>query len=98
MPRAPAPTRKRLAVRLLLIGGALMIEALPVAVFAGTAIAALALTIPPFAMARYALSDLIEATIAVRLIIAVARAVFVSGYDDVNLLPACGATRYYLLI
>jgi moderate conductance mechanosensitive channel len=98
MPRAPAPTRKRLAVRLLLIGGALMIEALPVAVFAGTAIAALALTIPPFAMARYALSDLIEATIAVRLIIAVARAVLVPAYADDNLIPASEETRNYLLI
>ncbi len=98
MPRAPAPTRKRMAVRLLLIGGALMIEALPVAVFAGTAIAALALTIPPFAMARYALSDLIEATIAVRLIIAVARAVLVPAYADDNLIPASEETRNYLLI
>ena len=98
MPRVPAPTRKRMAVRLLLIGGALMIEALPVAVFAGTAIAALALTIPPFAMARYALSDLIEATIAVRLIIAVARAVLVPAYADDNLIPASEETRNYLLI
>src|SRR5437773_1879514 len=98
MPRAPAPTRKRLAARLLLIGGALMIEALPVAVFAGTAIAALALSIPPFAMARYALSDLIEATIAVRLIIAVARAVLVPAYADDNLIPASEETRNYLLI
>jgi moderate conductance mechanosensitive channel len=98
LPRAPAPTRKRIVGRLFLITGALMIEALPVAVFAGTAIAALALTIPPFAMARYALSDLIEATIAVRLTIAVARAVLVPAYADDNLIPASEETRNYLLI
>src|SRR5437763_3238266 len=98
LPRAPAPTRKRIVVRLLLIGGVLMIEALPVAVFAGAAIAALALTIPPFAMARYALSDLIEATIAVRLILAVAKAVLVPAYADDNLIPASEETRNYLLI
>jgi len=98
LPRAPAPTRKRLVVRLLRVAGALIIEALPVAVFAGTAIAALALTVPPFATARYALSDLIEATIAVRLIIAVARAVLVPAYADDNLIPASEETRNYLLI
>ena len=52
----------------------------------------------PFAMARYALSDLIEATIAVRLIIAVARAVLVPAYADDNLIPASEETRNYLLI
>jgi moderate conductance mechanosensitive channel len=98
LPRAPAPTRKRVAVRLLLVAGALMIEALPVAVFAGAAIAALALTIPPFAMARYALWDLIQATIAVRLILTVAKAVLVPVYADDNLIPASEETRNYLLI
>src|SRR5438552_823633 len=98
MPRAPAPTRKRLAVRLLLVSGALIIEALPVAAFAGAAVAALALTIPPFAMARYALSDLIEATVAVRLVLAVAKAALVPAYADNNLIPASEETRNYLLI
>jgi moderate conductance mechanosensitive channel len=98
LPRAPAPIRKRLALRLLLIGGALVVEALPVAVFAGTAIAALAMTIPPFAMARYALWDLIQATIAVRLILTVAKAVLVPVYADDNLIPASEETRNYLLI
>jgi hypothetical protein len=98
LPRAPALTRKRLAYRALLVVGGLIIEALPVAAFAGVAVAALAMTIPPFAMARYALSDLIEATIAVRLILAVARSVLVPTYADDNLTPASEETRNYLLI
>jgi small-conductance mechanosensitive channel len=98
LPRAPALTRKRLAYRALLVVGGLIIEALPVAAFAGVAVAALAMTIPPFAMARYALSDLIEATIAVRLILAVARSVLVPTYADDNLIPASEETRNYLLI
>ena len=98
LPRAPALTRKRLANRALLVVGGLIIEALPVAAFAGVAVAALAMTIPPFAMARYALSDLIEATIAVRLILAVARSVLVPTYADDNLIPASEETRNYLLI
>jgi len=35
-------------------------DLLPVAAFAGAALTALAMTIPPFAMARYALSGLVE--------------------------------------
>ena len=56
LPRAPVPSRKHIAVRVLLVLGGLVLEALPVAVFAGVALASLAMTIPPFTMARYALS------------------------------------------
>jgi len=98
LPHAPATGRERLAYRGLLVVGGLIVEALPVAVFAGVAVTALAMTIPPFAMARYALSDLIEATIAVRLILALARAVLVPAYTDHNLIPASEETRNYLLI
>lgn len=88
LPRAPALPRKHVALRVLLIAGGLIVEALPVAAFAGVAVAALAITIPPFAMARYALWDLIQATIAVRLIVTVAKAVLVPAYADDNLIPA----------
>lgn len=98
LPRAPARSRKRVAVRVLLVAGGLMIEALPVAAFAAVALAALAMTIPPFAMARYALSGLIEATIAVRLMLAISKAVLVPAYADDNLIPASEETRNYLLI
>jgi small-conductance mechanosensitive channel len=98
LPRAPAPSRSRLAYRVLLVVGGLIVETLPVAAFAGVAVAALAMTIPPFAMARYALADVIEATIAVRLILAVARAVLIPAYADDNLIPASEETRNYLLI
>ena len=49
-------------------------------------------------MARYALWDLIQATIAVRLIVTVAKAVLVPAYADDNLIPASEETRNYLLI
>jgi small-conductance mechanosensitive channel len=98
LPRAPALMRKRSAVRVLLVAAGLILEALPVAAFAGVAVVALAMTIPPFTMARYALSALIEATIAVRLILAIARAVLVPAYADDNLVPASEETRNYLLI
>jgi small-conductance mechanosensitive channel len=96
--RSPVLDGKRLAYRVLLVVGGLIVEALPVAAFAGVAVSALAMTIPPFAMARYAFSDLIEATIAVRLILAVAGAVLVPAYADDNLIPASEETRNYLLI
>jgi small-conductance mechanosensitive channel len=96
--RSPVLDGKRLAYRVLLVVGGLIVEALPVAAFAGVAVSALTMTIPPFAMARYAFSDLIEATIAVRLILAVAGAVLVPAYADDNLIPASEETRNYLLI
>src|SRR5438045_2889674 len=49
-------------------------------------------------MARYALWDLIQATIAVRLIVTVAKAVLVPAYADDNLIPASEETLNYLLI
>ena len=98
LPRAPAPGRKRLAYRVLLVVAGLIVEALPVGAFAGVAVAALAMTIPSFAMARYALFDLIEATIAVRGILAVARAVLMPAYAGDNLILASEETRNYLLI
>jgi small-conductance mechanosensitive channel len=98
LPRAPALTRRGVAIRVLLAAGELMIEALPVAAFAAVALAALATTVPSFTMARYALSGLIEATIAVRLILAIASAVLVPAYADDILVPAGEETRTYLLI
>jgi small conductance mechanosensitive channel len=98
LPRAPALSGKRIAVRVLLVAAGLIVEALPVVAFAGVAVAALAITIPPFALSRYALLGLVQATIAVRLILAVARAVLVPAYAHGNFVPASEETRNYLLI
>lgn len=98
LPRARALSRERVVLRVLLIAGGLIVEALPVAAFAGVAVTALAMTIPPFAMARYALWDLVQATIAVRLILTVAKAVLVPAYAGDNLIPASEETLNYLLI
>jgi small-conductance mechanosensitive channel len=96
LPRAPTLSSNRATV--LLVAAGAVLEALPVAAFAGAALTALAMTIPPFAMARYALSGLVEATIAVRLILAIARAVLVPAYVEDSILPASEETRNYLLI
>jgi small-conductance mechanosensitive channel len=96
--RAATSSSKRAAVRVLLVAVGAVLETLPVAAFAGAALTALAMTIPPFAMARYALSGLVEATIAVRLVLAIARAVLVPAYADDSLVPANVETRNYLLI
>jgi moderate conductance mechanosensitive channel len=82
----------------LLAAGGLLIEALPVAAFAAVVLAALAMTVPAFTMARYALTGLIEATIAVRLILAIANAVLLPAYAEDILIPAGEETRTYLLI
>ena len=98
LPRAPAHIRRSVAIRVLLAAGGLIIEALPIAAFAVVALAALAMTVPSLTAARYALSGLIEATIAVRLIFAIASAVLVPAYAEGILIPAGEETRTYLLI
>ncbi len=98
LPRAPTLPSKRAAARVLPVAAGAVREALPVAAFAGAALTALAMTIPPFAIARYALSGLVEGTIAVRLILAIARAVLVPAFADDSLVSANEETRNYLLI
>jgi hypothetical protein len=98
LPRAPTLSSKRATVCVLLVAAGAVLETLPVAAFAGAALTALAMTIPPFAMARYALSGLVEATIAVRLILALARAVLVPAHAEDSIVPASEETRNYLLI
>src|ERR1700730_13703326 len=98
LPRAPTLSSKRATVLLVLVAAGAVLETLPVAAFAGAALTALAMTIPPFAMARYALSGLVDATIAVRLILALARAVLVPAHAEDSIVPASEETRNYLLI
>ena len=60
----------------------------PIAVFAVTALVALAMTVPPFTMAHFALSVLVEATITARLLLAVGKGVLVPALGAPGLVPA----------
>jgi small-conductance mechanosensitive channel len=96
--RAPSADHAGRGIQALRTGIAILVEVLPIAVFAVTALVALAMTVPPFTMARFALSILVEATITARLILAVGKSVLVPALGAPVLVPASEETRNYLLI
>jgi small-conductance mechanosensitive channel len=98
LPRAPSADPKGRVVQALRAVTAILVEVAPVVVFAVTALVALAMTVPPFTMARFALSVLVEATITARLILAVGKGVLVPTLGAPGLFPASEETRNYLLI
>jgi moderate conductance mechanosensitive channel len=98
LPRAPSADPKGRVVQALRAGIAIIVEVLPIVVFAVTALVALAMSVPPFTMARFALSVLVEATITARLILAVGKGILVPAMGAPGLVPASEETRNYLLI
>jgi len=93
---APRPRRNLVRLAFAVLG--LVVELLPVAAFAGAAVFAMAITLPPFSPGRAAISLLVQAIIIARLILAAAKAVLVPGPAWPNLIPAGEETRNYLLI
>ncbi len=98
LPRTPSADPKGRLMQALRAGTAILAEVLPIVVFAVTALVALAMTVPPFTMARFALAVLVEATITARLILAVGKGILVPALGAPGLVPASEETRNYLLI
>src|SRR6266851_5925718 len=98
LPRTPSADPKGRLMQALRAGTAILAEVLPIVVFAVTALVALAMTVPPFTMARFALAVLVEATITARLILAVGKGILVPALGASGLVPASEETRNYLLI
>jgi small conductance mechanosensitive channel len=97
-PRTPSADPQGRGMQALRAVTAIIVEVVPIVVFAITALVALAMTVPPFTMARFALSVLVEATITARLILAVGKGVLVPALGAPVLVPASEETRNYLLI
>ena len=89
---------RRLSVRLLFAFAGFLVEMLPVAAFAGAAVLAMAITLPPFSIGRAAIALLVQAIITARLVVAAAKSMLVPGPAWPNLIPAGEETRNYLLI
>ena len=95
---APMPRGVGRLTRPLFAALGLLLEELPVAAFAGAALLAMAIVLPPFSVGRAAISLLVQAIITARLIIAAAKAALVPGPAWPSLVPASEETRNYLLI
>ena len=95
---AAAQPPRRLVLRLLVAALGLLVEMLPVGAFAGIAVVAMAITLPPFSIGRAAIALLVQAIIAARLVLAAAKAVLLPEPGWPSLVPAGEETRNYLLI
>ncbi len=96
--RAPVPHREGRGIRLMFAALGVVVETLPVVGFAGGALLAMAITLPPFATGRAAITILVWATIGARLTVAAAKAVLAPPPAWPSLIPATEETRNYLLI
>jgi moderate conductance mechanosensitive channel len=96
--RLSPPQNGARALRLSFAAIGLALAMLPVAAYAGAALVAMAIVLPPYSLGREAIALLVEATIAARLVLAAAKAVLVPGPAWPRFVPAGEETRNYLLI
>jgi small conductance mechanosensitive channel len=98
LPRFPVRRSDTRLVRASFALLGLVIGLLPVLVFAGTAYAALSMTLDPFTRTRITLSILVNATVEARLLLCVVRSVLLPADAGAVFLPIDAETRNYLYI
>ena len=98
LPRFPVRHSDARLVRVLFALLGLVLGLLPILVFAGTAYAALSMTLEPLSRSRLTLSILVNATVETRLILCVVRAVLLPADAGAVLVPLDAETRNYLYI
>jgi moderate conductance mechanosensitive channel len=98
LPRFPARRSDTRLVRALFALLGLVLGLLPILVFAGTAYAALPMTLEPLSRSRLTLSILVNATVEARLILCVVRSVLLPADAGAVFVPLDAETRNYLYI
>ena len=98
VPRLPTRRGDASPVRVLFALLGLVLDLLPVLVFAVIAYTGLAMTLDPLSRARITLSVLINATIEARLVLCVAKTVLVPADSGTVFVPLEAETRNYLYI
>ena len=96
--RLPARRRDTRLIRACFALLGLVLDLLPIAVFAGTAYAALSVALDPFTRTRITLSVLVNATVQARLLLCVVRSVLLPADAATVFLPIDAETRNYLYI
>jgi moderate conductance mechanosensitive channel len=98
VPRLPARRSDTCAVRALFALLGLVLDLLPILVFAAIAYTASSLVLEPFTRSRITLSVLVNATVEARLVLSVARNLLLPADAGAVFLPLEAETRNYLYI
>jgi moderate conductance mechanosensitive channel len=98
LPRLPVRRSDTRLIRALFALIGLVLGVLPILVFAGTAYAALSMTLQPFTRTRVTLSILVNATVEARLLLCVVRSVLLPADAGAVFVPIDPETRNYLYI
>jgi moderate conductance mechanosensitive channel len=98
LPRFLVRRRDTRLIRALFALLGLVLDLLPILVFAGTAYAALSMAVDPLTRTRITLSVLVNATVEARLLLCVVRSVLLPAVADTVFVPIDAETRNYLYI
>jgi len=98
VPRLPARRRDTRTVRALFALLGLVLDVLPILVFAAVAYTALSMALEPLTRARITLSVLVNAAVEARLILCIARNVLLPADTGTVFVPLDAETRNYLYI
>lgn len=98
LPKVPARRSDARAVRALFALLGLVLDALPILVFAGVAYTVVSIALEPFTPTRVTLSVLVDATVEARLILCLARAVLLPADSGAVFVAIDAETRNYLYI